>query len=114
MLFLRIFHRLILLVLGHGAGKHVLRLEWHPIPLSEIQSEKEVAEQVNQYVAYLLFNLHCKHTLKFNQLFFSVKASIHPHTSFKYFIYGLKVACYERIKKELNFNFWKLTKLNSR
>lgn len=36
-----------LLVLGHGAGKHVLRLELHLIPLSEIQSEKEVAEQIN-------------------------------------------------------------------
>lgn len=81
MLFLRIFHRLILLVLGHGAGKHVLRLEWHPIPLSEIQSEKEVAEQVNQYVAYLLFNLHCKHTLKFNQLFFFCQ-SFHPPSHF--------------------------------
>lgn len=73
MLFLRIFHRLILLVLGHGAGKHVLLLEWHPIPLSEMQSEKEVAEQVNQYIAYLPFHLHCRHTLKFNQIFFLSK-----------------------------------------
>lgn len=61
MLFLRIFHRLMLLVLGHGAGKHVLRLELHPIPLSEIQSEKdEVAEQLNShFLSFIPFaNIH--------------------------------------------------------
>lgn len=43
-----------LLVLGHGAGKHVLRLELHPIPLSEIQSEKEGSGTTSQFTVYLV------------------------------------------------------------
>lgn len=69
MLFLRIFHRLMLLVLGHGAGKHVLRLELHPIPLSEIQSEKEGSGRTIKFT-FSSFHPLCKHTLKCNHLFF--------------------------------------------
>lgn len=43
-----------LLVLGHRAGKHVLRLELHPIPLSEIQSEKEGNGRTSQFTVYLV------------------------------------------------------------
>lgn len=42
MLFRRMFQRLILLVLGHGAGKHVLRWEWYSMVPSGTQSGRQM------------------------------------------------------------------------
>lgn len=109
MLFLRIFHRLMLLVLGHGAGKHVLRLEWHPIPLSEIQSKNKYAEQINTLFTYIPY----KYALKGNLFFLSKPPSTFTFHS-NNFACGLKIACYKGVNNKHDFIISKWTEVKRR
>jgi len=101
MLFLRIFHRLMLLVLGHGAGRHVLLLELHPIPLSEMQSEKEGSGRMSQFTVYLISSPLQTYTEMQPSFFY--QNFLPPSHFIQVFHLWLKIVCYinDKIKNKV-------------